>query len=89
MKRIVECKRAIFYDVEQKKVVAILSDQYIPELSDRDILCILYSPRTMEWVVNHFEEQLWIKDSNIRVEVICEYKEIETLMDKIKRILRI
>ena len=85
MKRVIECKRAILYNVEQQKVVAVFSDQYIPQLSDRDILCVLYSPRTMEWVVNHFEEELWIKDSNIRVEVICEYKEVEQWFDKIKK----
>lgn len=82
MKTIVECKRALMYNTMENKVVAILHEQYNPTLSDRDILCVLYSPYTMEWGIDN---TLWIRDSHIRIEVFCEYKEIETLWDKLKR----
>lgn len=82
MKRIVECKRAIMYNVAEDKIVAILAECYNPNLSDQDILCVLYSPHTMEWSAN---DELWIRDSHIRIEIFCEYKEVETIFDKIKR----
>ena len=82
MKTVVDCKRALMYNTYEHRVVAILHEQYNPNLSDQDILCVLYSPHTMEWGAN---DELWIRDSHIRIEVFCEYKEVETIFDKIKR----
>lgn len=86
MKTVVECKRVLMYNTYEQKIVAILAEQYNPSLTDRDILCTLFSPYTMEWGA---DEELWIRDSHIRFEIFCEYKEIETIFDRIKRILRI
>lgn len=85
MKTVIECKRAIMHNVVEDRTVAILAECYNPNLSDRDILCVVYSPRTMEWVDLYPQEELWIKNSNIRIEVICEYKEVEQWFDKIKK----
>lgn len=85
MKTIIECKRVLMYDTVEDKVIGIFAEQYNPTLSERDILCVIYNPNTMEWI----GESLWMKDTYILLEIFCEYKEIETKLDKIKRILRI
>lgn len=85
MKTVIECKRVILHDILKDKTIAIFAECYNPILTDRDILCTIYSPVTMEWVDLYPQEELWMKHSNIRVEVICEYKEVEQWFDKIKR----
>ena len=88
MKTVIECKRVLMYNTIEDKVVGIFAEQYNPTLSEQDILCIIFNPNTMEWLTDS-KESLWMKNSYIMLEVFCEYKEVETFSDKIKRILRI
>ena len=85
MKQIIECKRVCMYDVLEEKVVAIFAEQYRPEVPDEAILRVVFNPQLMELVDLPLCEELWMKNSNIRLEVFYEYKEVEQWFDKIKR----
>ena len=85
MKTIITCRRVCMYDVLQDKVIAILAECFNPALSNNDILSVVYNPQTMTWVSLPLHEELWFKNSNIRVEVISEYAEQEQWFDKIKK----
>lgn len=87
MKKVIACRRACMYDAVEDKIVAILAECYNPSLSNRDILSIVYNPRIMTWVDLPLHEELWVKNSNIRVDVINEYKEVEQFFDKLKRVI--
>lgn len=87
MKKIVTNKRMCFYDVLQEKVVALMSDLYSPSVDDYSILTANFNPELMEWVDLPIHPELWMKNSNVRVEVIKEYKEIEQWFDKLKRVI--
>ena len=87
MKKIVTNKRICFYDVLNEQVVALLSDLFNPQLSDYDILHIVFNPQLMDWVDLPLCSEVWMKNSNIRVEVICEYAEVEQWFDKLKRVI--
>lgn len=87
MKKVVVQRRVCMYDVLEDKVIAVLAECYNPKLSDRDILSVVYNPYTMRWVDLPFKEELWIKNSNIRLEIINEYAEGVTLFDKLKRVI--
>ena len=87
MKQIVTNKRVCFYDVLEEKIIAIMSDLYNPDLDDYTILTISFNPELMEWVDLPIHPEVWMKNSNIRVEVIKEYEEVEQWFDKIKRII--
>ena len=79
MKQVIECKRACFYNVNLAEVVYILSDEFNPSLSNRDIECLLYNPNTMVEEYGSY----WLKNSALRLEVYTQYKEVETWWDKI------
>lgn len=87
MKKIVTNKRICFYDILQEKVVAIMSDLYNPSLDDYTILTIGFNPDLMEWVDLPIHPEVWMKNSNVRVEVIKEYEEVEQWFDKLKRVI--
>lgn len=86
MKRVVVCKRVCFHNMQSGKITHILSDLYNKDLSDYTILCCVFNPNRME---RDDFDQIWIKNTWIRVEVYNEYKEVEQWFDKLKRILRI
>lgn len=79
MKQVIECKRACFYDVNLKKVIYILSDEFNAKLSNQDIECILYNPNTMVESYGSY----WLKNTSLRLEIYSQYKEVETVWDKI------
>ena len=85
MKRVIECKRVCMYDVLEEKVIYIFGECFHPTLSDRDILHIVYNPEIMDMVDLPVQEELWVKNSNLRVEVFYEYMEVEQWFDKIKK----
>lgn len=87
MKQIVTNKRVCFYDVLKEKIIAIMSDLYNPDLDDYTILTISFNPELMEWVDLPIHPEVWMKNSNVRVEVIKEYEEVEQWFDKIKRVI--
>ena len=87
MKKVVTTRRACMYDYTEDKIVAIFADCYNPELSDRDIFSIVYNPYTMIWVQLPFREELRLKNSNIRIEIINEYADVEQWFDKLKRVI--
>jgi len=86
MKKIVTNKRVCFYDVLEEKVVAMMSDLYNPDLDDLTILTISFNPILMDWVDLPVPE-VWMKNSNVRVEVMREYAEVEQWFDKLKRVI--
>ena len=79
MKQVIECKRACLYDVDSQGLMYIFADMFNPQLSDRDIECILYNPHRMEWRGDAY----YMKNSNVRLEIYTQYKEVETIWDKI------
>lgn len=86
MKKIVTNKRVCFYDILNEQVIAMMSDLYNPNLDDLTILNLTFNPALMDWVDLPHPE-LWMKNSNIRVEVMCEYTEVEQWFDKLKRVI--
>ena len=86
MKQVVTRRRACLYDVAEDKIIAILAECYNPNLSDRDILSVVYNPTIMRWVQLPLKEELWIINSNIRVEIINEYTEKESFWKRIKEV---
>jgi hypothetical protein len=87
MKQIITNKRVCFYDVLEEKVVAMMSDLYNPDLDDYTILTLSFNPQLMDWVDLPIHPEVWMKNSNIRVEVMCEYAEVEQWFDKLKRVI--
>ena len=83
MKRIIVDKRVCFYDTVNDRVLAIMGELYNPELSDRDVLCVFYNPATMIW--RH--EELWMRNSSVRVEVIHEGEDKRNWFEKKWRFL--
>ena len=81
MKQVIECKRACLYEVGGRGLIYIFSDMFNPQLSNRDIECILYNPNTMEW----HDGAYWMKNSSMRLEVYTQYREVDTIWDKIIR----
>lgn len=86
MKKIVTNKRVCFYDILNEQVVAMMSDLYNPNLDDLTILNLTFNPALMDWV-DLPRPELWMKNSNIRVEVMREYTEVEQWFDKLKRVI--
>ena len=87
MKQVVTNKRVCFYDVLEEKVVAMMSDLYNPDLDDYTILTLSFNPILMDWVDVPPRPEVWMKNSNIRVEVMREYAEVEQWFDKLKRVI--
>lgn len=87
MKKIITNKRVCFYDVLEEKVIAVMSDMYNPDLDDLTILTLSFNPELMDWVDLPRQPEIWMKNSNIRVEVIREYAEVEQWFDKLKRVI--
>ena len=79
MKQVIECKRACLYDVGGQGLLYIFSDMFNPQLSNQDIECSLYNPYRMEWRDGAY----YLKNSNIRLEVYTQYREVETIWDKV------
>jgi hypothetical protein len=87
MKKIITCKRVCFYDVLNEQVVALMGETYNPSMDDKTILRLTYNPALMDIVDLPFHEEVWMKNSNIRVEVMHEYAEVEQWFDKLKRVI--
>ena len=87
MKQVVTNKRVCFYDVLQEKVVAMMAELFSPDLDDEIILRVSFNPRLMDWVDLPAQSEVWMKNSNIRVEVMREYAEVEQWFDKLKRVI--
>ena len=82
MKKVITRRRVCMYDVSEDKIISIFGECYNPNLSDQDILCVVYNPRLMDWIGPY----LWIKNSNIRLEIINEYAETQPFLNIWKRI---
>lgn len=81
MKQIIVCKKICYYNVQNDTVTHIISDCYDKNLPDRALLDYIYNPNKMVWDISG---GLWLRDSWIKVEVYNEYKEVKTILDKIK-----
>ena len=87
MKQIITNKRVCFYDVLEEKVVAMMAELFAPNLDDDIILQVTFNPQLMDWVDLPFHPEVWMKNSNVRVEVMYEYAEVEQWFDKLKRVI--